>query len=75
MPTAKLDHNLQIFIFGFSVFSLFLHLELRHCERETLLAERGGERGGEKAGAVAFSLEAGRRSLCVLHNFNGALID
>lgn len=72
MPTAKLDHNLQIFIFGFSVFSLFFCTWNWDIARGRHCWQRGG---GEKAGAVAFSLEAGRRSLCVLHNFNGALID
>lgn len=75
MPTAKLDHNLQIFIFGFSVFSLFFALGIETLREGDTAGREGEGSGGEKAGAVAFSLEAGRRSLCVLHNFNGALID
>lgn len=49
MPTAKLDHNLQIFIFGFSVFSLFFALGI-----ETL-------REGDTAGREGEGSEEGRR--------------
>lgn len=68
MPTAKLDHNLQIFIFGFSVFSLFFALGIETLREGDTAGREGEGSGGRRRGQspLAWRLGDARCVCCII---------